>query len=302
MAKPLVNIFANSPLNRATERRTDGKWLAAAEAEGLLLPVWRGQVFTTAPNALGFLRAGLVSPTPSIGNIFLGVDKKDKTYFACPLDDDKEPKVLLEMGNFLDLRELANLAPASDCAIGAQACALVEWHKNYLFCGRCGGDTLVLEGGHKRFCAACELEHFPRTDPVVIMMITCGEKAFLGRQASWPRGFFSALAGFIEPGETIEEAVARESFEEAQIKIIKTSYHSTQPWPYPYSLMIGCFAEAESCDYKVDGVEIEEGRWFERAELKTLLEGAGSTSSAEILLPPPVAIAHRLIHAFAFKA
>lgn len=299
MEKPLVNIFANSPLDRATHRRTDAKWLAQAEQEGLLLPMWRGQIFTTAPNALGFLRTGLIKPALNIGMIFLGVDKKDKPYFACALDDESEPKILLEMGNFLDLRELAPQAPAGDCAIAAQARALVEWHKNHLFCGQHGGETKVAEGGHKRLCVTHGCEHFPRTDPVVIMMITCGEKAFLGRQASWPRGFFSALAGFIEPGETIEEAVARESYEEAQIKIIKTSYHSTQPWPYPYSLMIGCFAEAESCEYKVDGVEIEEGRWFERAELKALLEGTGDKDT---FLPPPVAIARRLIHSFAFAS
>ena len=297
MSQDLANIFANSPLDRATHRRRQDSWLEQAEKEGFVLPLWRGQIFAPSPKEIGFLRAGLVKPLSQIGHIFLGLDKKDKSYFACTLDDHKEPTDLLAMGEFLDLRVLAAQVSADDIAIAAQARALSEWHKNHIFCSRCGAPTNALEAGHKRFCQACQIEHFPRTDPVVIMMITLGERAFLGRQASWPKGFYSALAGFIEPGETIEEAVQRESFEEAKIEIVKTTYHSTQPWPYPYSLMIGCFAEAASEDFQVDKEEIEAGRWFERQELKEMLEGSRQT---EFLLPPPLAIAHRLIHAFAF--
>lgn len=298
MKTELANIFANSPLDRATHRRSQDPWLANAQKEGLVLPLWRGKIFAPSPKALGFLRAGLVQSIESIGPIFLGVDKKqpdkEKPYFACALDDHKEPEQLLDLGEFLDLRELAAAVPAGDMAIAAQARALTEWHKNHIFCARCGGATLPLEAGHKRFCAACELEHFPRTDPVVIMMITYGDKAFLGRQALWPQGFYSALAGFIEPGETIEEAVKRESYEEAKIDIVKSSYHSTQPWPYPYSLMIGCFAEAASEAFEVDGEELEAGQWFTRDTLKDILSG----KEKEFFLPPPLAIAHRLIHAF----
>ena len=306
MADNLANIFANSPLDRATHRRSQAAWLEQAQKDGFILPLWRGQIFAPTPKEIGFVRAGFIEPIKQIGQIFLGVDKKQKSYFACALDDHKQPEQLLAMGEFLDLRALAAEVSADDIAIAAQARALTEWHKNHIFCARCGNASSPLEGGHKRFCAACELEHFPRTDPVVIMMITLGDKAFLGRQKSWPQGFYSALAGFVEPGETIEEAVKRESFEEAKLDIVKIGYHSTQPWPYPYSLMIGCFAEAAAEDFEVDGVELEAGKWFERSELQAILENSPSLNNSDtpnhrgVLLPPPLAIAHRLIHAFVY--
>lgn len=298
MTDDLPNIFANSPLDRATHLRTDEEWLKTATSEGFILPLWRGQIFAISSAQLGFLRPGLVKPAAQIGQIFLGIDKKQIPYFACVLDDNKEPSELLNMGEFLDLRSLALEVSVDDIAIAAQARALAEWHNNHIFCARCGGRTEPQESGHKRFCKACELEHFPRTDPVIIMMIVCGNKGFLGRQKIWPAGFYSALAGFIEPGETIEEAVKRESWEEAKIDIVKVSYHSTQPWPYPYSLMIGCLADAASEQFEIDGKELETGRWFDRLELKKLFE---NKEQGDILLPPPMAIARRLIHAFAFR-
>ena len=299
MAEDLPNIFAHSPLDRATHRRSQTDWLHQVESDAFILPFWRGQVFTLASQAIGFVRSGLLRPEPSIGAIFLGVDKNDKAYFACPLSDSSQPEeaALSGLGSFADLRALAAQAPAGDLAIAAQGRALVEWHRNHMFCARCGSQTQPKEAGHKRYCEACRLEHFPRTDPVVIMMIHYQDKGFLGRQKSWPQGFFSALAGFIEPGETIEEAVIRESFEEAQITIKHVRYHATQPWPWPYSLMIGCLAEAESDQFAVDGVELENGRWFARDQLRDMLKGK---SVEDVRLPPPMAIAYRLIHAFAF--
>tara|TARA_Y100000746_G_scaffold108726_1_gene92977 strand:+ start:50 stop:520 length:471 start_codon:yes stop_codon:yes gene_type:complete len=152
----------------------------------------------------------------------------------------------------------------------------------------------MVEAGYKRVCHNCNTEHFPRTDPVVIMLATFNNTAFLGRQKRFPPGMYSALAGFIEPGESIEEAVARELNEEAGIKIIEANYHSSQPWAFPYSLMIGYIAESKSENFKLDEVELDEGRWFSKEELKKALSG----ENKNFFVPPPMAIAHHLIKAF----
>ena len=303
----LPNIFANNPLNRATYHRSRKDWISAASQAGLILPLWRGQVFIpTGAKALGLLRAGLIKPDPLIGMIFLGLDQSEKPYFACPLLDVSQPEEegpLAGLGAFLDVRTLAleqALSP-DDLAIAAQARALIEWHRNHVFCPRCGQKTEPIDAGHKRICASCEKEHFPRTDPVVIMMIHHGDKGFLARQKNWPSGFYSALAGFIEPGESIEEAVIRESWEEAQIEIGKVDYHSAQPWPWPYSLMIGCLAEAKHERFKIDGIELDEGQWFSLDEMKQMIARSPSASDQMIQIPPPMAIAHRLISAFVKK-
>jgi NAD+ diphosphatase len=154
----------------------------------------------------------------------------------------------------------------------------------------------MAEAGYKRQCPTCKAEHFPRTDPVVIMLATHGDTCFLGRQKIWPKGMHSALAGFIEPGESIEEAVARELHEEAGLTTASVSYHSTQPWPYPSSLMIGCMAVAENDSFEIDGIELSEGRWFTREEVRAVLAGKGDGS---FWLPPPFAIAHQLVKTFA---
>ncbi len=297
----LPNIFANNPLNRATYRRDKSDWIKAAYKSGLILPLWRGQVFVPArAQTLGWLRSGLIEADQQIGMIFLGVDSKDRPHFVCPLPDSPHPEeegALAGLGAFLDVRGLAleQKLSAGDLAIAAQARALVEWHGDHIFCARCGQKTAPIDAGHKRYCASCEKEHFPRTDPVVIMMIYHGDKGFLGRQKNWPKNFYSALAGFIEPGESIEEAVIRESWEEAELDIIKVAYHSAQPWPWPYSLMIGCLAEAKHEEFKIDGVELEDGQWFTRPMLKQMLARAPDAAAQ---IPPPMAIAHRLIDAF----
>ncbi len=297
----LPNIFANSPLDRATYRRNEEAWISAASKTGLVLPLWRGQVFMPiGAKTLGLLRPGLIAPDPQIGMIFLGMDHSEQAHFACPLRDDTHPEeegALAGLGAFLEVRGLALEQKLSqgDLAIAAQARALIEWHRNHIFCPRCGQTTQSTDAGHKRYCASCQKEHFPRTDPVVIMMIHHGDKGFLGRQKNWPPRFYSALAGFIEPGESIEEAVIRESWEEAQIDVGKVEYHSAQPWPWPHSLMIGCLAEAKHERFKIDGIELEAGQWFTQGALKQMIAQA---SDAPAQIPPPMAIAHRLIHAF----
>lgn len=178
----------------------------------------------------------------------------------------------------------------------AQGAALLAWHASHRFCGRCGSETTMKAGGYKRACPACKAEHFPRTDPVAIMLAVTPDKCLLGRSPHFAPGMFSALAGFIEPGETIENAVRRETFEESGIRVGRVAYHASQPWPFPYSLMIGCFAEALSEELSPDLSELEACRWFGRDEVKAIIAG---THPDGIVVPPSGAIAAHLIKAWA---
>ena len=200
------------------------------------------------------------------------------------------------MGHFEDLRGLAAAGdmPRTELAILAQAKAMLDWQLRHPFCAQCGTKSRLAEGGYKRICANCGTEHFPRTDPVVIMLATYGDECLLGRQRGWPDGMMSALAGFMEPGESIEEAVARELQEEAGLEISSVRYLGTQPWPFPASLMIGCMAEATNKELHVDEVELEEARWVSRADIISSMAGNGPLGA-----PPPMAIAYQLLKAFA---
>ena len=183
-----------------------------------------------------------------------------------------------------------------DAAIIGQAKAMIDWHQRHGFCPRCGAPTKMMDAGYRRLCGKCNAEHFPRVDPVVIMLATSGEACLVGRGKQFPPGMFSALAGFVEPGETIEEAVRRELMEEASVKVGEVTYYATQPWPFPSSLMIGCFAKAESRDVKVDENELAEVRWIERSVARELIEGKPVDG---LRVPPPIAIAHHLIKTWA---
>jgi NAD+ diphosphatase len=187
--------------------------------------------------------------------------------------------------------------PEKDVAILGQAKAMIDWHERHGFCPRCGHATVIAEAGYKRSCPNCGAEHFPRTDPVVIMLAThtdpkLGDACLVGRGKQFPPGFFSALAGFVEPGETIEEAVAREIKEEAGIMVTNVTYFTTQPWPFPSSLMIGCFAQAQGRDITIDPNELADAFWLEKAKARAMLAGERMDN---LFLPPPVAIAHHLI-------
>ena len=172
---------------------------------------------------------------------------------------------------------------------------MFEWRRRHRHCAACGEISEVAEGGWKRVCPSCRAEHFPRTDPVVIMLPARGEDCLLGRQAAWPKGMYSALAGFLEPGESIEEACARELAEEAGLRTLSVRYHSTQPWPYPSSLMIGLIAEVENADAVPDQAELDEVRWFTRSQAAALIRGELPDARA----PGEMAIAHQLIKAWA---
>jgi NAD+ diphosphatase len=193
---------------------------------------------------------------------------------------------------------VAPTLPPPDAGILATAKSMFEWRRKHRWCSNCGQETQVTDGGWKRQCASCHAEHFPRTDPVAIMLALHDGKCLLGRQASWPPGMFSALAGFIEPGETIEEGCARELKEEAGLTATAVRYHSSQPWPWPSSLMMGLMAEVDSAEAAPDQTELEAVRWFTKAEAAALIKG----ELPGLFAPPPLAIAHQLIKAWAEEA
>ena len=305
------NIFANNPLDRAGHFRTDPAWLDARMADPSTLSVplhyLKPLILPEAQKGMGvdvgWMPFELVrSGAPQGTTVFLGINKRGKALFAHDVSALKDPVnegPLKGLGSFDDLRGLGMSAalPGTELAILAQAKAMIDWPARHQQCAVCGTPTLVAEAGYKRACPSCKSEHFPRTDPVVIMLATYGDKAFLGRQKLFPKGMFSALAGFVEPGESIEEAVARELDEEAKLVTRSVRYHSTQPWPFPSSLMIGCIAEAESEEFHIDGVELSEGRWFSRDELVPAVAG----QTRDFFVPPSFAIAHHLVKAFVEK-
>jgi NAD+ diphosphatase len=300
--------FSGNPLNRASEKRTDTKWIESQRRDpsSLVLPIWRLEPFilgsekSAPPLELGLLQPGIAEPLAGADApcIFLGLDG-ERAIFALDVTAANDPgKVgsLAGLGHFRDARVAASMVSLRDAAIIAQAKALIDWHQRHGFCPRCGAPTKLMDAGYRRLCEQCKAEHFPRVDPVVIMLATHGEACLVGRGKLFPAGMFSALAGFVEPGETIEEAVRRELMEEASVKVDEVTYYATQPWPFPSSLMIGCFAKAISREVKPDENEIAEVRWVERAVARELIEGKQVDG---LRVPPPLAIAHHLIRTWA---
>ena len=193
--------------------------------------------------------------------------------------------------------EVLSLLGPQDMATYGTARSLIDWHGRHRFCGKCGGATVAHRAGWGRRCSVCESEHFPRVDPVVIMLAEHGNRVLLGRQASWPQGRYSALAGFLEPGETVEEAVARELFEEAGVRATRVRYVTSQAWPFPAQLMLACIAEVQDDTLHIATDELEDAVWFSRDEVRAALAGDPNT---RFLLPPAYAVAHSLLQHWAW--
>ncbi len=295
------NAYTGSPLDRASERRGDAAFLASALADtrSLFVPLWRNrnllrvgkeggmEAVFVGKEAASALAPGLSSQWPWA---FLGL-WQERAVFAVDLSAVNEPLALLAgvEGEFRDLRPTTGLLPAAQAAILALARALLYWQARHRFCGACGGVCRVEQGGHVLCCSSCGAEHFPRTDPAVIMLVHHGEAALLAhaRHFSVPT-MYSTLAGFVEPGESLEEAVAREVFEETGVRVEQVRYHSSQPWPFPASLMMGFYAEARGGALRIDRSELVDASWFTRAQIRAP-EANGFT------LPPQGSIARRLI-------
>ena len=227
----------------------------------------------------------LVLEQPSAEAVFLGL-MDEAPLFADYLDGAHPAR-----GRPAGLREAATELPAGEAALAAYAGSLLAWHRRHRFCANCGAPTEQRDAGHERVCPSCEAHHFPRTDPVVIVRVTDGaDGLLLGRQARWPEGRFSLLAGYVEPGETLEEAVRREVLEESGVALDSVTYLASQPWPFPSSLMLGFSALAERGNPSPGDDELAEVRWFDRAEIEAAARGEG-----ELMLAPPYSIARRLI-------
>jgi NAD+ diphosphatase len=234
---------------------------------------------------------------PARETVFLGL-MDDAGRFGVGLDPGSiEPLKARNDLHVTDLRSIAvqGLVAPDHLPPIAEAKALLGWHARHRFCPNCGAPTQLVEAGWKRDCPACKTEHFPRTDPVAIMLAIAGDRCVLGRSGRFAATMWSCLAGFAEPGESIEDAVRREVLEEAGIVCGRVTYFASQPWPFPSSLMIGCHAEALSNDIVVDRSELEDARWFDREELALMLQRKHPQG---LTTPPPVAIAHHIIRAF----
>ncbi len=291
------NAFTRSPLDRAGLKRRDSDWLESAlnAADSRLLPFFQHRPFVMEEGdavAPGWLNGGAHKHFGAKKTLFLGLDAQNVAHFAFEVSDEAQFEGL---GRFDDLRALGPRLSRDDLANIGPAKSVFEWHAKSGFCANCGTESVIAEAGWRRDCPSCKAEHYPRVDPVCIMAPTFGDKVLLGRQKMWPRGMHSALAGFIEPGEAIEEAVARETLEEAGLVVREVRMHSTQPWPFPHSLMIGVLCEVENDRETVDTTELESARWFTREEARQLIAG----KHAECWAPPPFAIAHQLLKTWA---
>ena len=285
------NIFAGPYLDRAAHLRQDPAWFAAALADerSRAIPVWNSRNLIAEgdnPRAVYWEISRIPAERRSGEELVLLGRFGDTNYFTYEIES-VEPPPSPPGSRFEDLRLVAALLPIDEAGLLGYARAIVSWRRRHRFCGTCGAKTLSAKSGHVLVCSdpACRHEQFPRIDPAIIVLVSDGERALLGRQPSWPVGRYSTIAGFVEPGESLEDAVTREVFEETGIEVDRIEYHSSQPWPFPASLMLGFTAHALTTEVRLGDEELEDARWFTRADL----------ASNGALLPPRQSISYRLI-------
>jgi NAD+ diphosphatase len=290
------NFYAGNSFNRRADKRGDAAWLGEllASGEACLLPLWQGR---------SLIAGGMQSPAITLLGqqaipveqhelVFLG-EFRGRHCFAVELPGEVAP-LPAEHGEFHELRLVGGQMDRDEAGLLGYARALLMWRARHRYCGRCGSPTQSINAGHTLKCssAACGLSHFPRLDPAIIVLVTDGERVLLGRQEQWPQGRYSTIAGYIEWAESVEEAVAREVYEEAGVVIDEVEYHSSQPWPFPSSLMLGFIAHAVTFEIERTDMELEDARWFTREEI----------AGGAITLPPSQAISYRLIETWYDRA
>ncbi len=312
---PFTNDFqcySGNPLDRAQVERRDPTLLAAqlTATDSLFVPFQDDKPLIALNGSqtggdIGWLALddSRVRHVDHSAFYLLGKTAGGHARFVCDIhcdgeDYDVEAALFGDVGKFIDLRSagLQGLIPNPGLGILAQGKSMTSWHRSHQFCSTCGAQSVSVEGGIRRHCPHCHTNHFPRTDPVVIMLIFHGDECLLGRGANYNQGQYSTLAGFVDQGETIEEAVRREIKEETRIDVGAVSYHASQPWPFPSTLMIGCYGEALSYDIHIDDHEIEHARWFARDEVRLMFDKRHPDG---LIVPPEYAIAHHLIRHFA---
>ncbi|HEY0151851.1 MAG TPA: NAD(+) diphosphatase [Longimicrobium sp.] len=289
------HVFAAGGVDRAGERRKDADWIAARmrDPRTRFAPVWEHRNLFVADEAApraAWLTPGEAAPLVDAAGyaVLLGV-ADDAAYFSFPLDEERaDDPAIASAGEWGDLRRFGLGMESAEAGLLAFARGMGHWHARHRFCGVCGAPAEVREAGHLRACTGCGTHHFPRTDPAVIMRVQHGERCLLGRQHVWEPGVYSVLAGFVEPGESLEDAVAREVMEESGVAITDVRYHSSQPWPFPGSLMIGFTAEALTDEIRIED-EMEEVRWFTRDEVHRGL------ANGTFRFPSNYSISYRLV-------
>jgi len=300
-AKPRLG-YTDSRIDRAADRRPDVAAVAALAADHRAgAYVMGGEMIVlkkaTPLNEALFSMAEARALGPALETIFLGlIDGAARFGVGLPPQTAEALKARDDL-LLTDLRSIAvqGLTDPEDLPPIAEAKAVLHWHARHRFCAHCGAPTQVVDAGWRRDCPSCQAQHFPRTDPVVIMLAIDGDRCLLGRSARFAPTMWSCLAGFLEPGEAIEDAVRRETLEEAGIACGRVKYFASQPWPFPSSLMIGCHAEAISRDIVVDRAELEDARWFSKDEVTAMLLRRHPDG---LTMPPPVAIAHHIVRAW----
>jgi NAD+ diphosphatase len=284
--------LSRSTLDRAAHLRSDPDLFTrlSADPSTLVVALYEGSAPIVDGEHGPVLLLSPAADRPEIGSaptFFLGIDTQQRAYLAVSLP---QAPTLPDGASWANLRDVGAVLDDAGAGIFTTSVALLAWHASHPHCAKCGAKSNVLQAGWTRLCPVCGTEHYPRTDPAVIMAITSpDDKILLGRQATWPPRRFSTLAGFVEPGESLEDAVRREVAEEAGIVVGEVDYRGSQPWPFPSSLMLGFRGHAVSSEISLDDLELAEARWWSKEEV------ADDVKTGRLLLPPPVSIARRLV-------